>query len=170
VIAFKSISTSNKPLIFLLIYTYLSKRTIMQTTFIESLRQNGITIDQIINHTVIYAGGDHDKHLKYFVRQFKRNNTNIRTVPFNSKRCLLCKHRIKLNCYLYDTGSNKFFVLCKCCVKKFLELEETLINNTTSSSSFPMKADKPKKHTGLRCIHTYFKPVPLLYQLKIEYI
>lgn len=46
------------------------------------------------------------------------------------------------------------------------ELKNTLMNNRTSS--FPTKADKPKKHTGLR--FTFFKPVPRLYRIKTEYI
>ena len=137
----------------------------MQTSFIESLRQNGITIDQIINGTVIYAGGDHEKHLKYFVQQFK-SNTNIRTVPYNTRRCVLCKHHIKLNCYLYNTETNKFFVLGKCCLNKFLELEKSLTNTCNTTSSFPIKVDKPKRHIGLQYIHKYFKPAPVLYQMK----
>ena len=137
----------------------------MQTNFIESLRQNGITMDQILNRTVIYAGGDHDKHLKYFIQQFK-SNTNVRTVPYNTRRCVLCKHHIKLNCYLYNTETNKFYVLGKCCLHKFLELEKSGTCDTTRS--FPMKADKPKRHIGLRYIHKYFTPAPVLYRVKNE--
>ena len=46
------------------------------------------------------------------------------------------------------------------------ELKNMLMNNRTSS--FPTKADKPKKHTGLH--FTFFKPVPRLYRIKTEYI
>ena len=126
----------------------------MKTNFIESLKQNGITIDKILNRTVIYAGGDHEKHLHYFVQYFK-SKEHIRTVPYNPKRCVLCKHCIKFNCYIYDTEYDKFFVLGKCCLNKFLELQKTLTHNT--SAPFPMKVDKPKRHKGMHCMHTYFK-------------
>lgn len=88
----------------------LSKR------FFTGLSEYNLTKEEIQSGDWVYAGGDHERHLRYFYQVFPE----AESLPGHEDRCV-CNHPIKWNCYIRHKVSNEVVVLGNCCIKKFIK-------------------------------------------------
>ena len=84
--------------------------------FIEGLKNYNLTYDDLIKYGWMYAGGDYDEHLRYFL--LITNGTNL-TQPDKKKFCI-CGVSIKRNAYIMNRDKTLMLVIGSCCIKRFV--------------------------------------------------
>ena len=86
-----------------------------ETEFFEAIRRYDLSSLEAESSGFRYCGGDtHSNDINYYRMCFPGQS-----FPFEEEKCV-CKHPIKVNCYITNEDKTILAVLGRCCIKKFL--------------------------------------------------